>query len=263
MGHYSVLGVPPSASRAEVAKAYAVKMAELAAQGEAEGSPERRAVEVAFSILSDDERRVVYDAQRGAGDSPARNPADESPAPAPAAPKAAAAPARRGEHELHPDTFDMGAFGKEPDNLGDALVRCEELRERGEAAAAAEMLERAVATFREIEPDWVPRSLLKLGRMVESDLGDNERAAGVYQRLLEEVPGSKEAVRAETALAKMGVAPTRRKPAKRPVAKRVENLGDGLAEVRCGACSTHYPTSLKSPWSVCVECGAKNRHDEE
>ncbi|MCH7493889.1 DnaJ domain-containing protein [bacterium] len=263
MGHYSVLGIPTTASRAEVARAYATKVAELTARQEPEDTPERRAVEVAFSILSNDERRVVYDAERRAGPAGADSRGTPVAPVLPASARRAATAAKRGANELHPDTFDMSAFGKEPDNLGDALVRCEELRERGEAAAAVETLERAVETFCEVEPDWVPRSLLKLGRMLESDLEDAERAAEVYKRLLSAAPGSKEAVRAESALAAMGIDPPERKKAEKTTAKRIQNMGDGLAEVRCSTCSTHYPTSLLSPWSVCVNCGTKNLHDDE
>lgn len=257
MDHYKALGIGAGASRAEVAAAYADKVREMNAANLPPDAQERRVVEVAFNVLTDDERRLIYDSQVLVEEGDDGRPAPPPP-PAPSAPEPVGTEPVHvpGPNELHPDTFDMSSFGKEPDNLADALARCEELLDRQEPMRAVSVLLGAVETYQEVEPDWVPRCLLKAGIVLERDVQDQDRAAGVYRRLMALAPDSKEARRAASGLERLGASSEPLEGLEAHTAGDQEDLGDGTVRVACPSCEASFVTR-PAGWALCPECGEK------
>ncbi len=160
------------------------------------------------------------------------------------------APLSRGE--FHPSTFDMGAFGEPPINLAEVLVRTDELVDRGLILAGLKVLVEGIVTFRDLEPDWIPRSLLKAGKLFGVEMENRERAVHFLRKVIEVAPLTPEAIVAERELEKWDALP---QPSLK-VGKVLRDLGKSVLEVACPHCQKGTLTS-GGEWFLCPNCGEK------
>ena len=248
--HFRILRITPQAGPALVEAAYLARVEELMARGMGPGGAQWQAVEEARDVLRDKGKREAY--EEGLM-SEILNSAE-----GPGATALSSAIQRvvrsAGPNEFRLETFDDGAFGGEPQNLGDVLVRTDAHIDGGRILAGLQTLVEGVLTFKDLEPEWVPRCLLKAGQLFLRELGNKPRAVHFFRRTIDIAPHTSEGLAAERELSKLGVAI----PGERDVAEGriVRDLGEQAVEIVCPACG-HAFLSLGGEWSLCPQCGGK------